>query len=131
MAEVDVRVVVDVDNVLANPKGPDGLVMEYADREPYPFVRDYMLRLRAEGYRLIVQTARGMNRFKGDQERARIYGMVELKRWLDKWEIPYDEIFFGKSGGICYVDDRAFRVESDKGVGDWDRLIAHLKEMEN
>ena len=34
--------------------------------------------------------------------------------WLDKWDIPYDEIIFGKpwpgKGGF-YIDDRAIRPD--------------------
>jgi capsule biosynthesis phosphatase len=38
----------------------------------------------------------------------------ELLAWLDKWDIPYDEIYYGKPwpGKLgFYVDDRAVRPD--------------------
>jgi hypothetical protein len=36
--------------------------------------------------------------------------------WLEKYDIPYDEIYFGKPWANLYIDDNAFRFEN------WDEI---------
>jgi hypothetical protein len=42
-------------------------------------------------------------------------GMVQARislvtlNWLQKYDIPYDEIYFGKPHADVYIDDNAFR----------------------
>jgi uncharacterized HAD superfamily protein len=38
------------------------------------------------------------------------------KEWLQKYNIPYDEIYFGKPSADYYVDDKGYRLEN------WDDL---------
>lgn len=119
------RLCIDVDGVLAIPKG------DYCERKPYPFVRDYLLKLRERGFTLVICTARYMSLFDGDQTLARERGWAELRDWLIRYEIPYDQIYLGKPSSKLYLDDRAFTVQSELGECDWESLLHLLDDSEN
>jgi hypothetical protein len=48
---------------------------------------------------------------------ARI-SLITLK-WLEKYDIPYDEIYFGKPHADVYIDDNAYRFNS------WDEISSN------
>ena len=48
-------------------------------------------------------------------------GLLTLN-WLEKYEIPYDEIYFGKPNGQIYIDDRALRFSTWDDFSDMDIL---------
>jgi phosphoglycolate phosphatase-like HAD superfamily hydrolase len=83
------RIVLDVDGVIAKPDNDD-----YSLRSCYPEAKEAINRLYAEGYEIVICTARYMMRYDGH----------------------------------LYVDDRAFRLESDKGAAEWARLEQFLIE---
>jgi len=37
--------------------------------------------------------------------------------WLEKYQIPYDEIYFGKPHADVYIDDNAYRFTTWDAVG--------------
>ncbi len=113
----------DVDNVLCQSQDES---IPYYERVPYQHAVVRLRRLREAGYYLRLQTARGMDRFQGDLAAVEAYHRPRLEDWLQKWAVPYDELAFGKVVAIRYIDDLAFRVESEKGEEDWDRLFADL-----
>ena len=39
-----------------------------------------------------------------------------LYEWLEKYEIPYDEIYFGKPNADVYIDDKGLKFESWKNL---------------
>ena len=104
-------IVMDIDGTLC-PIKSDG--QKYLDLIPFP---DMLYRLReyhAAGFYIILNTARNMRTHEGcigliNKHTARV--MLE---WLDKHDIPYDEIYYGKpwqgKGGF-YVDDKAIRPD--------------------
>ena len=88
MAKEKKTVCVDLDNTLARYDGRKGL-----DDIGDPFVgaREFTLKLSREG---------GLT---AEQLRENVV------TWLDRWEIPYDDVWAGSSKPIssAYVDDRA------------------------
>ena len=66
------------------------------------------------GAKIVLFTSRNMNSYNGNlglinKKTARI-----LLDWLDKWDIPYDEIIYGKpwpGHKGFYVDDRTVRPD--------------------
>lgn len=120
------RLCFDVDGVLCDDRGTDGhwsspTERPYAGRKPYPWASPLLKKLRAHGHTVVVQTARYMNKFDGDQEKVRTYGLMELKNWLNEHDIPYDEVYMGKASANLYIDDRGCRVESNAGTTEWGR----------
>lgn len=109
-------IVFDVDGVLCDDRDPS---VPYADRKPYPWVAATLTALRAAGHTIVVQTARYMKKFDGDQRRAAQYGGQELRWWLREHGIPFDEAYLGKASGHIYADDRGCRVASNGGTTGW------------
>jgi capsule biosynthesis phosphatase len=116
------RICFDVDGVIADHREQE----HYKDRKPYPGVADRLRRLKEAGYFLVLQTARYMHQTGGSQIDAEVLGLKELQVWCDKYGIPYDEIYLGKASAVMYVDDRAFRLRSDRGESDWNVLFGKL-----
>lgn len=102
------RIVFDIDGVLCK-KDPN---LDYADREPQKEVVEKLEEYQESGYYIILYTARNMNTHEGRLGRINADTAKTLLEWLDKYEIPHDEIHYGKPW--CghkgfYVDDKAIR----------------------
>ena len=117
------RICFDVDGVLADPGDP---WRPYHLRDPYPWVSEKLWGLSNQGHIIILQTARYMGKRDGNQSLAHAEGYVELIDWCYKHNIPHDEIYLGKASADLYVDDRGCRVESKKGMVDWEKINAYL-----
>ena len=55
-----------------------------------------------------------MRTYDGDLEKILTYTKPVLEEWLKKWDIPYDEIIYGKpwpGHDGFYVDDRTIRPD--------------------
>ena len=64
------------------------------------------------GFYIVVFTARNMRTYEGNVGKINIHTLPTIIEWLDKHNVPYDEIIVGKPW--CghegfYVDDRAVR----------------------
>lgn len=115
---IEDTLVIDVDKTVCIPEG------DYKDRKPYPYIKELLETLRAAGYKLHYHTARYMWRTGGNQLKAHELGYQELKDWMDKYEIPYDQLYFGKPGGII-IDDMAVYVDSDEPQS-WLNVVKRL-----
>ena len=103
------RIVVDLDGTIC-PIRQDP--QTYADLEPLPGAIEKLHQLKEEGAYIIIQTARNMKTQGGNVGKVmQNIGKITLD-WLAKYEVPYDEIFFGKPNGEVYLDDRAFRFSN-------------------
>lgn len=112
------RIVIDIDGVLAQ-KNPN---KEYENLEPD---KDVLRRLREYddcGFYIILHTARNMRTYEGRIGKISANTAPVLVDWLEEYDIPYDELRFGKPW--CghegfYIDDRAVRpqefLEKDHG----------------
>ncbi len=66
------------------------------------------------GAKIILLTSRNMNSYGGNIGLINANTAKVLLAWLDKWEIPYDEIIYGKpwpGPNGFYVDDRTVRPD--------------------
>jgi hypothetical protein len=91
---------------------------------PKPGVKEALTRFRELGYQIMIWTCRtshfNYDVFGGDprqptMERDRVKEMVA---WLDKHEIPYDEVddgSRGKPGADFYIDDKGIRFDESLG----------------
>ena len=99
----------DIDGTLCPIKSKD---QKYEDLIPYENMVDKIKELKASGFRIVLFTARNMKTYNGDLKLISKYTKPLIEQWLNKWEIPYDELIVGKPwpGPIgFYVDDRAIR----------------------
>jgi capsule biosynthesis phosphatase len=103
--------VVDVDGTLCPVKTKDE---EYGGLAPYGDIVEKIKDYHAQGARIVLYTSRNVNTYNGNLGLINANTAKVLLAWLDKWEIPYHEIIYGKPWaghrGI-YVDDRAVRPD--------------------
>ncbi|WP_415408733.1 hypothetical protein ACLM45_08200 [Synechococcus sp. A10-1-5-9] len=106
--------VVDVDGTLCGPPIKGDYNLCEPDREVIEKLRDHD----KKGNYIILFTARNMRSFNGNIGLINKYTSPILLRWLDKYNVPYDEIVFGKpwgSGGVEYIDDKNTSVKDFVG----------------
>ncbi len=120
-------IVIDLDGTLCRPKEED---QEYLDVEPREEVVQKLREYRGQGFYVIVMSSRNMRTFEGNVGKINAVTLKTILQWLDKHQVPYDEVYVGKpwcgTNGF-YVDDRAIRPdefarlskeEIDKLIGD-------------
>lgn len=102
-------IVVDVDGTLTLGK-EDGA--SYATAGVSDSMKDTLVRLKSEGYWIILFTSRNMRTHDGNIGAIMKHTAPILIDWLAHHEIPYDELHFGKpwcGHDGFYIDDRAVR----------------------
>jgi capsule biosynthesis phosphatase len=115
------RIIIDLDGTICPIKGKEE---SYADLKPFAGAVERLNDFKNAGHYIIIQTARNMGTQESNLGKVmKNIGKVTLD-WLDCYQVPYDEIYFGKPNGHIYIDDRAFRFN------EWDTLTAEtLKEL--
>ncbi len=121
----DLTFVFDVDGTLCPIKKDDE---RYEDIVPYPEMVAKIREYKDGGARIILLTSRNMNSYNGNIGLINAKTAKILLNWLDKWEIPYDEIVYGKpwpGHHGFYVDDRTVRPEEflNKSVEELDEIV--------
>jgi len=101
------KLIVDLDGTITK-----GDTSDYHNVSPNLDVIDKLHFYKSLGYEIIIQTARNMRTYEGNVGKINIHTLPIITEWLDRHEVPYDEIHVGKPW--CgfegfYVDDRAVR----------------------
>ncbi|MGE5329284.1 MAG: capsular biosynthesis protein [Deltaproteobacteria bacterium] len=106
-----VTLIFDVDGTLCPIKEKGE---KYEDLVPYSNMVNKLREYKQQGARIVLFTSRNVNSYNGNIGLINANTAKIMLAWLDKWEIPYDEIIYGKPWagfrGI-YVDDRAVRPD--------------------
>jgi len=100
----------DLDNTLVTYPKVDG---DYTTVEPIYDTINYLKKLKEKGHTIIIYTARRM-RTHGGNVGAVIadIGKITIDT-LEKYNIPYDEIYFGKPYAHFYIDDLMVNPKTD------------------
>lgn len=103
--------VVDVDGTLCPVKEPG---QNYADLPANTEMVAALCRYHADGFRIVIQSARNMRTYDGNIGEINCNTLPVLIDWLQAHEIPFDEIhvakpWAGQTG--FYIDDRAVRPD--------------------
>ena len=122
--------VFDIDGTLCPIKTKEE---KYEDIVPYQNIVEKLRYYKDNGAKIVLFTSRNMNSYNGNigvinKKTAKI-----LLEWLDKWDIPYDEIIYGKpwpGRKGFYVDDRTVRPDEflSCGVDELDEICKRSKE---
>ena len=113
------RICVDIDGVICELRKEN---QQYSELAPIQGAIDSIRQLRSQGHYIILYTARHMKTTQANLGSVLAkQGKVTLD-WLDKHDIEYDEIYFGKPHADIYIDDLAKRFDSWDGV---------MKEFQN
>ena len=114
--------VFDIDGTLCPVKKKEEA---YEDLIPYENILEKMRECKKQGARIVLFTSRNMNSYGGNLGLINKHTARVLLDWLEKWNIPYDEIIYGKpwpGHNGFYVDDRTVRPD--------EFLTCTVKEME-
>lgn len=102
------RLVMDLDGTITR----DDPARSYADKEPDAGVVARMREYKAKGFEIIIYSARNMRTYGNSVGKITAHTLPVIVEWLNRHDIPYDEIHVGKPWcGLegFYVDDRAIR----------------------
>jgi capsule biosynthesis phosphatase len=116
------RVCFDFDNTLVSYPTIPG---NYYSVEPIQRNINFLKLLHSLGHTIIIYTARRMKTHGGNVGRV----IADISRvtldTLDKFDIPYDEIYFGKPYANFYIDDLAVNpsISMNQAIGVYDTEI--------
>lgn len=101
------RLIIDLDGTLTQSD-----TSNYSEVSPRQDVIAKLQEYHQQGFVIVISTARNMRTFEGNVGKINIHTLPIITTWLDKHQVPYDEILVGKPW--CghegfYVDDRAVR----------------------
>ncbi|MCL1038781.1 HAD hydrolase family protein [Shewanella submarina] len=101
------RLIVDLDGTLTQADTSD-----YSEVSPRLDVIAKLREYQQQGFEIVISTARNMRTYEGNVGKINIHTLPVITAWLDKHQVPYDEILVGKPW--CghegfYIDDRAIR----------------------
>lgn len=103
------RFVVDLDGVICPLKLPHE---KYGELKPNWEMVKLLKKFKKEGHYIIISTARHMKTCSNDVGKVIAEIGKITKKWLKKYKVPYDEIYFGKPYGDLYIDDLALTYKS-------------------
>ena len=75
---------------------------------PYPGAKEFVERVLATGYRVVIHTTRRS---------------VRVEAWLYQWKFPSVDVSNVKPKAMVYIDDRGFRF-----TGDWDAAFEAIEQ---
>jgi capsule biosynthesis phosphatase len=104
-------IVFDIDGTICPIKSSE---QSYDDLVPHPEMLKRLREYRDEGFYIILSTSRNMNTHSGNIGLLIANTAKQLFGWLDRHEVPYDELHVGKpwpGRGGFYVDDKAIRPD--------------------
>jgi len=98
------RICFDLDNTLVTyPTIPN----DYSSVNPIPKMIELLNRLKKNGHEIIIHTARRMKTHNNNVGKViKDIALVTINT-LEKYDIQYDELIFGKPIADVYIDDRA------------------------
>ena len=111
------RLVFDLDGTLAH----DDPSVSYGERRPNLAVVEKLRAYQAEGYEIVICSARNMRTYEGRIGKINANTLPVIVDWLARHDIPYDELHVGKpwcGAEGFYVDDKAIRPSEFLALSD-------------
>jgi len=103
------RLVFDIDGTLCGVLSNN----RYDEAQPYYRMIGLINDLYNNGHYIIIQTARGSGTNNGNVAKAYNQWYSITEKQLKGWGLKYHELHLGKPHGDIYIDDKAFRVNTD------------------
>ena len=106
-------IVIDIDDTICHTNhNYQDAKQKYGNALPNNKIINGMRILKRQGFHIILLTARRMLTHNGDIEKIiEDVGKITTD-WLERYDVPYDELVWGKPySGTYYVDDKAMNLE--------------------
>ena len=121
------KLIVDLDGTITKADTND-----YINVSPNLEVIKQLRYYKELGYSITIHTARNMRTYKGNVGKINIFTLPIITTWLEKHQVPFDEILVGKpwcGHDGFYIDDRAIRPSefSALSIDEIDELLAKEK----
>ncbi|MEB6389666.1 HAD family hydrolase [Kluyvera ascorbata] len=100
------KLIVDIDMTLTKGKGTIGYEDAIVNEELVIRLKEY----KEQGFTIVLNTSRNMNSYNNNIGLINKNTLPTIISWLEKNDIPYDEIYVGKpwcGHDGFYVDDKA------------------------
>lgn len=120
------RLIVDLDNTISyTVKG------DYVNSKPIEQTINMLRKYHDEGWEIVINSSRNMRTYDANVGKINIYTLPNIISWLNKYNVPYDEIIVGKPwcgyDGF-YIDDKAVRPSEFHSMNE--KEIRQLLEKE-
>ena len=120
------RLIVDLDNTISyTVKG------DYVNSKPIEQTINMLRKYHDEGWEIVINSSRNMRTYNANVGKINIYTLPNIISWLNKYNVPYDEVIVGKPwcgyDGF-YIDDKAIRPSEFHSMGE--KEIHQLLEKE-
>lgn len=126
MIESEKVIVMDIDGTLCEIKSKE---QSYLEVVPKYNILKKLKNMKEQGFYIILYTSRQMRTYEGNIGKINANTGKVLFQWLEKHDIPFDEIYFGKpwcgKNGF-YVDDKAIRPSEFEKLN-YDEILALLE----
>lgn len=101
------RLIMDLDDTISFTTSGD-----YHNSVPNISVVNKLHEYKSKGFEIVINTSRNMRTYEGNIGKINANTLPIIIEWLDKHNVPYDEIYTGKPwcgfDGF-YVDDKSIR----------------------
>ena len=101
------RLIVDLDNTISFTVNGD-----YVNSKPISSTIETLRKYHNDGWEVVINSSRNMRTYNANVGKINIYTLPNIVEWLNKYNVPYDEIIVGKPwcgyDGF-YIDDKAIR----------------------
>jgi capsule biosynthesis phosphatase len=119
------NLIIDLDGTLT----VDEKDVPYEQKRPNIEVIEQLKRYKKQGFTITINTSRNMRTYRGDVGKIKQNTLPIILEWLDRHQVPYDEVIVGKPW--CgfegfYVDDKAIRP-SEFARKSYDEIIELLE----
>jgi len=106
------RLIIDLDETITLP-APDGHAqLGYEHAVPNLAMIARLREYQGRGFEIVISTSRSVRTFGGNIGKINAYTLPVIVAWLEKHDVPFDEIHVGKPWcGLegFYVDDKSIR----------------------
>lgn len=103
--ETQLRICIDIDGTINHTKS---CWDEYGHELPQDMAAATIREWKKQGHYIILYSARHMKTCNGNVGKIIARVAKATVDWLEKYNIPYDELHFGKPYADIYIDDRAY-----------------------
>lgn len=119
------KLIIDIDDTICETFNGD-----YENSVPQQDVIDKLREYHTKGFEIIFFSSRNMRTYEGNLGKINIHTLPTILAWLDKHNVPYDEVLVGKPW--CgfegfYVDDKAIRPDEFINLS-YDEILKLVKK---